>query len=55
MKVGGHRQLTIPPELGYGDSAVGKIPANSTVVIGGHLLVRYFSALYSMYCGLQIL
>ncbi|KIJ95802.1 hypothetical protein K443DRAFT_682735 [Laccaria amethystina LaAM-08-1] len=33
MKVGGQRQLTIPPELGYGDSPVGKIPANSTVVV----------------------
>jgi hypothetical protein len=52
MKVGGQRQLTIPPELGYGDSPVGKIPANSTVVVGGYLLVHYFPTLYSMHCGL---
>lgn len=52
MKVGGNRQLTIPPELAFGNSAVGKIPANSTVVIGRYLLVRYFPALYSKCCGL---
>ena len=32
MKVGGRRELIIPPSLGYGSTAQSKIPANSTLV-----------------------
>jgi FKBP-type peptidyl-prolyl cis-trans isomerase len=39
MQVGGQRQLTIPPELAYGDQSVGGvIPANSTLVFVVDLL-----------------
>jgi peptidylprolyl isomerase len=38
MQAGGKRQLTIPPELAYGNQAVGKIPANAALVFEIRLL-----------------
>ena len=32
MKVGGTRQLIIPPSLGYGSSGTGPIPGNAILV-----------------------
>ena len=38
MRVGGRRQLIIPPSLGYGDSQSGSIPPNSILVFVVDLL-----------------
>jgi hypothetical protein len=38
MKVGGIRVLTIPPELGYGESGKGNIPPNSILIYQVELL-----------------
>ncbi|MEK7194626.1 MAG: FKBP-type peptidyl-prolyl cis-trans isomerase [Patescibacteria group bacterium] len=38
MRVGGTRKLTIAPDFGYGDRAVGPIPANSILIFEVELL-----------------
>jgi FKBP-type peptidyl-prolyl cis-trans isomerase len=38
MRVGGRRELIIPPAMGYGFRSRGLIPSNSTLVVGIHLV-----------------
>lgn len=38
MRVGGTRQLKVPPDLGYGDKQQGSIPPNSTLYFEVELL-----------------
>ncbi len=38
MKVGGQRILVIPPDMAYGNKAIGTIPANSTLLFAIELI-----------------
>ena len=38
MKEGGERQITIPPELGYGTRGGGAVPPNATLIFDVYLI-----------------
>lgn len=38
MKEGGRRLIAVPPDLGYGDRAIGSIPPNSTLIFDVELI-----------------
>jgi FKBP-type peptidyl-prolyl cis-trans isomerase len=38
MRVGGRRQLVVPPELGYGSSRAGAIPPDAILVFDIHVV-----------------
>jgi FKBP-type peptidyl-prolyl cis-trans isomerase len=41
MRVGGRRQIIVPPDLGYGRRAKGNIPANSILVFEVEMVSAY--------------
>ena len=48
MKLNGHRNLIIPPHLGYGSQTVGSIPSNSTLIFECKLIQIGYSEDYGV-------